>query len=72
MPADYIPQIQYCMWVCNRQWWDFVLYTDEPMFPYVVRRVARNAPFMDVLDNTVPKFCDELAEIVKKVKEMKA
>ncbi len=71
VPAEYLPQIQFCMWVCNRKWWDWVLYTDEAMFPYVVRRVERNAQFMDSLDEIVPAFCDELDAIVQRVKGMK-
>jgi putative phage-type endonuclease len=39
LPREYIAQVQGCMWVCERDMWDFVSYhPDMPMFKITIER----------------------------------
>ena len=42
VPAEYIPQIQGCMWVTGRQWWHFASY--DPRMPESHRLLIINVP----------------------------
>jgi len=64
----YILQMQFCMYVTARPWWDFVLYTDEPGLPNVVWRVKRDARITDALPDIVKSFCDDVAEIEARIR----
>lgn len=68
VPADYVPQVQGCMFVTGRNHWDFVLYTDAAGIPSAWWRVERDAAFCDALAECLPVFCDELDELERKVK----
>ncbi len=61
-PAKYMPQIQGCMWITGRQWWDFVSF--NPDFPaklqLVVRRVKRDERYILGLELAVGLFMDEV------------
>lgn len=43
----YYQQIQGCMWVCQREWWDLFLY--HPELPHVLVRVERNNDFIEAM-----------------------
>lgn len=62
IPDEYIPQIQGCMWVTGRLWWDFVSY--DPRMPeshrMLIIRVDRDEQFIDRLENEVV-MADSLA-----------
>jgi putative phage-type endonuclease len=55
VPAEYIPQIQGCMWVTGRQWWDFASF--DPRMPekhrLLVIRVNRDDEFISRLSDAV-------------------
>lgn len=55
VPEEYVPQIQGCMWVTNRQWWDFVSY--DPRMPETHRllriTVQRDNEFIAKLESAV-------------------
>lgn len=55
VPEEYVPQIQGCMWVTGRQWWDFVSY--DPRMPdshrLFIRRVDRDCEFIANLETAV-------------------
>lgn len=55
VPEEYKPQIQGCMWVTGRQWWDFVSY--DPRMPeshrLLIVRVQRDQEYIDKLHGAV-------------------
>lgn len=55
VPDEYAPQIQGCMWVTGRKWWDFVSY--DPRMPeshrIFIRRVERDEEFITNLEKSV-------------------
>ena len=65
VPSRYIPQIQGCMWVTGRDWWDFVSY--DPRLPdthnLVILRVERNAEYIKRLEEEVEAFAYELKQL---------
>jgi len=67
MPAEHVAQIQGCMWVTGRQWWDFVSF--DPRMPahlrLYVERVARDPEYIDMLATEVSHFLDEVAATTK-------
>ena len=69
---DYMPQIQGCLWVTGRAWWDFVLYTTEPGLPKIVRRIEPDPKWQAAFDDAIPAFCDELAAMVKRIREIRS
>ncbi len=65
-PPAYTAQIQGCLWVTGRQWWDFVSF--NPAFPpnarLVMRRVLRDDAYIDRLADAVASFSAEVAGTV--------
>ena len=47
----YYQQIQGCMWVTGRKWWDFFSY--HPDMPHVLVRVKRNEEYIEKLSEQV-------------------
>ncbi|PWW43602.1 YqaJ-like recombinase protein [Melaminivora alkalimesophila] len=70
-PAIYTPQIQGCLWITGRQWWDFVSF--NPAFPpnarTVVRRVRRDEAFIDRLQQAIVSFSQEVQELVELIRD---
>lgn len=72
VPAEYVPQIQGCMWVTGRRWWDFVSF--DPRMPeshqLFVRRVERDESYINKLAIAVLEaeqlVVERMAEIMKK------
>ena len=58
MPTAYIPQVQGCLWVTGRAWWDFLSYA--PGLPPVLIRVEPDAKYQAALDDHMPTFHAEL------------
>lgn len=48
IPIDYVPQVQGCLWITGREWWDYVSY--HPLMPSEVIRVARDDTFIKSLE----------------------
>lgn len=65
-PSAYRPQIQGCMWISGRKWWDFVSW--NPDFPenlqLVVRRVERDEKYIAGLALAIELFMSEVREEV--------
>lgn len=63
-PPAYTAQIQGCMWISGRKWWDFVSF--NPDFPerlqLVVRRVVRDEKYIAALALAVELFMAEVRE----------
>lgn len=68
-PAEYVPQIQFGLWVTKRNYCDFVSY--DPRFPehlqLVVHRVPRDESYIANLADEVRKFNDEVSVLVHRL-----
>lgn len=55
VPEEYIPQIQGCLWVTGRKWWDFVSYDprQRPSHRLLRIRVERDEAFIQRLEECV-------------------
>lgn len=62
-PPEYTAQIQGCMWICEREEWDFVSYC--PDFPeqaqLIVRTIGRDDAYITKLAMAVETFMEEVA-----------
>jgi len=67
VPSCYKPQVQGCMWICDRQHWDFMSYhpATEPM----IIRVERDEDFIRKLAKLVGAFNTELRAIKQKLEK---
>ena len=65
-PPLHIPQVQGCMWVTNRKWWDFQAWRPphDDTFPEWVYRVERDEEWMAAFDEHIVAFNDRVNEIV--------
>jgi hypothetical protein len=52
------PQLQGCLWISERKWWDIISYHDE-MSPVIVR-IERDEEYIDKLAAAVNEFKDRL------------
>lgn len=65
VPNDYFQQVQGCLFVTGRQWWDFVSYF--PGLPPIIVREEPNDVFQRLLKKELELFCEELNETVNKI-----
>lgn len=65
-PADHKAQVQGCLWVAEREWWDIAVFW--PRLPLFVKRATRDEPYIKTLSDAVDRFNDELAEVVEQVR----
>jgi hypothetical protein len=61
----YWQQIQGCMWITDRQWWDFFAY--HPEMPHVLVRVERDDEYIAKLATEVNNAVAEIANQVEKL-----
>ena len=66
MPSEHKAQVQGQLWVCEREWCDFVSYW--PRLPLFVKRVCRDEKYIKELQESVEKFWTELHETEARVK----
>lgn len=66
MPPEHKAQVQGSMWVCEREWWDFVAYW--PKLPLFVKRIHRDDGYIANLAGAVSTFNAELAETVERIR----
>lgn len=71
MEESHIPQVQGCMWVTGRKWWDFVSY--DPRMPenlrLYIQRIERDDAYIESLQNQVIDAEVEVSKIMQKLKE---
>lgn len=67
LPKEHKAQVQGCMWVCNRQWWDFASYDpriDRELFIVRVKRdeeyIERLKEYSDILVDAMDSKIEEL------------
>ena len=53
VPTKYYQQVQGCMWVTGRDWWDFMSY--HPEMPHLLVRMERNEEFIEAMATEVNK-----------------
>jgi len=68
-PSENIVQIQGCMYVTGRKWWDYCLFGDYANVPNMVVRVERDEVMMEALAECLLKFCDELDEAERELRQ---
>jgi len=66
LPSDYFQQVQGQLLVTGRKWCDFMSY--YPGIKPLIIRVERNEKFITALKVELEIFCNELKEIVNKIK----
>lgn len=66
LPDDHKAQVYGCMWVAEREWWDFVSYW--PTLPLFVKRVYRDEKYIGEIAAAVEAFNAELAEVVELIR----
>ena len=63
--TKYHTQVQGCIWICEREWWDLMSY--NPELPPAIVRVPRDAAFIAVLEKTLGQFAEWLDEAKAKL-----
>ncbi len=69
MPEEHIPQVQGCMFVTGRKWWDFLSFDPRQAEPYrlYVQRIPRDEEYIANLKRELLQFEVELQEMVKTI-----
>lgn len=62
MPPEHKAQVQGCLWITGREWWDFMSYA--PGLPPLIVRVPRDEAYIDQLTKAVDAFNEELDALV--------
>lgn len=66
LPSEHKAQVLGSLWVCEREWWDFVSYC--PKLPLFVKRVYRDEPYIAKLAQEVELFNTELQLTVEYIR----
>ena len=74
IPPEHIPQVQGCMWITGRKWWDFVSY--HPDFPeplqLLIVRVPRDEQYIANLELEVRDFLKSVDDDMEAVRKLAA
>lgn len=65
MPAKHIPQVQGCMWITHREWWDFVSY--HPDMQTLIVRIERDDAYIETMAELVKEACQTIECLTKDV-----
>lgn len=68
IPSAYIAQVQGCIWLCEREAWDFLSY--HPDMPPMLVTVQRDSRFIATLESLVNEINEKKAEILFKLEKM--
>lgn len=68
VPSEHRAQVQGNIWVCEREWWDFVSY-GGPKLPLFVKRVHRDNGYIANLSGEVDRFNDDLMQVVELIRK---
>lgn len=63
MPSKHIPQVQGCMWITERKWWDFISY--HPEMDSFITRVERDDEYINRLAEAVTEACKAIEKATK-------
>jgi len=69
MPIEHTDQVQGCMWVTGRKWWDFVSF--DPRMPkhlqLFVQRIYRDEKYIADMEKGVKSFLGEVLVLLKQL-----
>lgn len=69
MPPEHKPQVQGSLWICERDWWDFVSFDDRMNDNQnVIYRQHRDEAYIKTLSEEVEKFAEELEKMIQKLR----
>lgn len=68
VPPEHMKQIQTCLWVSERSWWDFACHS--PGLPFFIKRVERDNELIAQIEDATNRFTDELDAVVERIKGM--
>jgi hypothetical protein len=68
MPPEHKAQVQGCMWIAEREWWDFAAYW--PKLPLFTKRIIRDDTYIRTIADAVNQFNDELDATVARLRAM--
>ena len=60
VPAKYYQQVQGCLWITGREWWDFMSY--HPEMPHLLVRAHRNEKYIKAMAEQVEKAVKTIVE----------
>ena len=66
VPSTYFPQVQGCMWICERDHWDFLSF--HPDMPPLLVRVERDDAFIGKLVMLIKELNEQVYEVLEKIK----
>lgn len=66
LPSEHAAQVHGCIWLAEREWWDFVSYS--PGLPLFVTRVHRDDAYVSQLAKSIEAFTDELDALVASIR----
>lgn len=71
MPAEHMPQVQACMWICGRQQWDFVSYDKRLCdgLDLYVQTITRDDTYIATMARECARFWDEACEMVARIRD---
>jgi len=67
LPAEYKAQVMGCLWITQREWWDFLSY--HPQMPNLLIRVHRDEEYINQLERLVTHACQIIEKEVADIKE---
>lgn len=68
LPAKYKQQVMGCLWITEREWWDFVSYHES--MPVLQVRVYRDEDYITLLAEKVWDACDEIQNEYERLRSM--
>ena len=70
VPGNYLKQIQWGLFVCEKKWCDYCSYSplviDKPIW---IKRVVRDEKLIKILNDGADKFIEELMDMIRKFME---
>lgn len=70
-PAEYVMQVQGCMFCTGRSWWDLVLYCgDVAGIPSRIYRLEADPVIQAAIGEIIPAFCADLAAREARLREL--
>ena len=68
LPTKYKQQVQGCMWITGREWWDFVSYHET--MPALIVRVHRDDEYIKLLADEVLKAVDTIQSEYNRLRKL--
>jgi hypothetical protein len=74
MPDEHMPQVQGCMWIAEREWWDFMSFRNDmpPGAQSMVVRIYRDESYINELEIKVARFLNLMGERLELIRSKTA